>query len=381
MAFAVAHVGHDLHGAPVEGLDRLDRLVELLLRAHRVADGLVVLAQVDGDDVGALLREPDRVAPPLAVRRSRDEGDLALDPSRHVGILSSCTRTGQLAPPGRPCRPVTHLTTPWGAPSRTAFSGSVRQLPDERVGEQPPAVGEDGAAGVVRRRVQQATGDGVGGPQPPGGESRVSGSPSRSRRPSITASSARSSSSSSSDPAAGLSPAATRAACAAGCLTFHQRSPPTWLCAPGPIPHQLAFAQYSSLCRQRAAAAGRPVGDLVPLEPGAAEGRVGLLVAVGEDVVVGHRQLAAGDPPRQPGALLDDQRVGADVVDRRGEDDVQRGGPVGVGLPRCAVDQVEVDVLEARRRAPPWRPRPPGRGCAGGRARRARARRRTACPG
>ena len=39
---------------------------------------------------------------------------------------------------------------------------------------------------------------------------------------------------------------------AAGCLTFHQRRPPTWLCAPGPTPHQFALAQYSSLCRQRA---------------------------------------------------------------------------------------------------------------------------------
>ena len=80
--------------------------------------------------------------------------------------------------------------------------------------------------------------------------------------------------------------------------------------------------------------------------PAAAQRRVGLLVAVGEHVVVGHRQLAAGDPPGQPGAVLDDQRVGADVVDGRGEDGVERGGPVGVGLPRRAVDQVEVDVLE-----------------------------------
>ena len=32
--------------------------------------------------------------------------------------------------------------------------------------------------------------------------------------------------------------AASRPAYAAGCLTFHQRTPPTWLCAPGPTPHQ-----------------------------------------------------------------------------------------------------------------------------------------------
>ncbi len=40
---------------------------------------------------------------------------------------------------------------------------------------------------------------------------------------------------------------------APGCLTFHQRTPPTWLCAPGPAPHQSAPVQYSSLWRQRAA--------------------------------------------------------------------------------------------------------------------------------
>ena len=37
---------------------------------------------------------------------------------------------------------------------------------------------------------------------------------------------------------AGARPPARRAAYVAGCSTFHQRTPPTWLCAPGPIPHQ-----------------------------------------------------------------------------------------------------------------------------------------------
>ena len=37
---------------------------------------------------------------------------------------------------------------------------------------------------------------------------------------------------------AGLVAATSRSAYAAGCLTFHQRTPPTWLCAPGPTPHQ-----------------------------------------------------------------------------------------------------------------------------------------------
>ncbi len=43
---------------------------------------------------------------------------------------------------------------------------------------------------------------------------------------------------STSRPAPGECPVASRCAYAPGCLTFHHRTPPTWLCAPGPIPHQ-----------------------------------------------------------------------------------------------------------------------------------------------
>ncbi len=52
-------------------------------------------------------------------------------------------------------------------------------------------------------------------------------------------------------PAPGERPSASACAYAPGCFTFHQRTPPTWLCAPGPAPHQSAPRQYSSLCRQR----------------------------------------------------------------------------------------------------------------------------------
>ncbi len=48
--------------------------------------------------------------------------------------------------------------------------------------------------------------------------------------------------------------------------------------------------------------------------PARREPLVGQLVLVGEIVVVGHRQLAAADPPGQGGALLDDQRVRRQVV-------------------------------------------------------------------
>ena len=104
--------------------------------------------------------------------------------------------------------------------------------------------------------------------------------------------------------------------------------------------------------------------------PAAREPLVGEQVLVGEVVVVGHRQLAAADPPGQRGAVLDDQGVRRDVVGRAGQRRVERGLPVGERLPRRAVDQVEADLLEAGRPRPAdHRPGPaPGRGC--GRARR-----------
>lgn len=65
-------------------------------------------------------------------------------------------------------------------------------------------------------------------------------------------------------------------------------------------------------------------------------------------VVIGHRDLAAPDPPGQLCPLLDDQRVRGHMVRPRTDRRVQRGPPVVVGLPGRPVDQIEVDVLEAR---------------------------------
>ena len=42
------------------------------------------LADVDGDDVGALLGQPHRVAAALAARGAGDERDLALEPTSHA---------------------------------------------------------------------------------------------------------------------------------------------------------------------------------------------------------------------------------------------------------------------------------------------------------
>ena len=65
-----------------------------------------------------------------------------------------------------------------------------------------------------------------------------SGIPAANRTPSMRRSSTAPWPVTVSRPAAGLSPRSSRSAYARGCLTFHQRTPPTWLCPPGPIPHQ-----------------------------------------------------------------------------------------------------------------------------------------------
>src|SRR3569833_3647992 len=90
-----------------------------------------------------------------------------------------------------------------------------------------------------------------------------------------------------------------------------------------------------------------PVGDLVPAEPVSAERGVGGEVAVGHRVVVGRGQLTAAYARGQAGAVLDDERVRGDVVGPGGDGGVEAGLPVGVALAGRAVDQVEVDVVEA----------------------------------
>ena len=98
------------------------------------------------------------------------------------------------------------------------------------------------------------------------------------------------------------------------------------------------------------AAAGpvaRPVRHLVPREAGPAELLVGVKVLVGEIVVVRHRKLATGDPARQSGAGLDDQRVRRDVVGRARQGCLDGELPVLERLARSAIDEVEADLAEA----------------------------------
>src|SRR5262249_61272183 len=105
--------------------------------------------------------------------------------------------------------------------------------------------------------------------------------------------------------------------------------------------------------------AGRPVGDLIPGHAVGAENLIGDQVAVGHRVVVGGRHVPPADPRRQRGTLLDDQRVGGDVVGAGRQGRRQRLPPVGVALARGAVDQVQADVREPGLARPPRAPRRP----------------------
>ena len=77
----VAHVDLRRDDALAGLLDELRGLLEVLRCRHRVADRREVLTPVDGDDVGALLGQPNRVAAALPARGAGDEGDLSLNAS------------------------------------------------------------------------------------------------------------------------------------------------------------------------------------------------------------------------------------------------------------------------------------------------------------
>jgi len=77
----------------------------------------------------------------------------------------------------------------------------------------------------------------------PAADSSSSGQPEASRVSSMIRSVRRSAGVRTSRACPGLTPAARRAAYAAGCRTFHHRVPPMWLCAPGPTHHQSPLVQ------------------------------------------------------------------------------------------------------------------------------------------
>ena len=84
----IANVGLGGDNPPVQRLDLLDGLFQIARRRHPVGHRVDLLAQVDGDDVGALLGQPHGVAAPLAAGCPGDEGDLALNASGHGFVLS-----------------------------------------------------------------------------------------------------------------------------------------------------------------------------------------------------------------------------------------------------------------------------------------------------
>jgi len=82
----VPHVRLDRDDPPVERLDLLDRLGEVVGGGVRIGEVRDRSADVDGDDVGALLRQPYRVAAALATGGTGDEGDLACDTSHGCSL-------------------------------------------------------------------------------------------------------------------------------------------------------------------------------------------------------------------------------------------------------------------------------------------------------
>ena len=88
----VTHVDLRGHDAAILGLDQVGGFGEVVRCRVRVSHVVDRSADVERDDVGALLRQPHRVAAALTPRGTADQGDLALYPPGHhattVGSVS-----------------------------------------------------------------------------------------------------------------------------------------------------------------------------------------------------------------------------------------------------------------------------------------------------
>jgi len=71
----VTHIRLRCDDPAVERFDLLDRLSQVLRCRHGVRHCLDLSADVNGNDVRALLRQSDRVTTALTTRRAGDEGD------------------------------------------------------------------------------------------------------------------------------------------------------------------------------------------------------------------------------------------------------------------------------------------------------------------
>ena len=103
-------------------------------------------------------------------------------------------------------------------------------------------------------------------------------------------------------------------------------------------------------------ARARPVRDLVPAHAGGVQTVVGQLVLLGLVVVVGRGAFAGGDHLAERRARLHGERVRAHVGGPECERGVEGGLPVGDALAGRAVDQIQVDALDAGVAGPADRP-------------------------
>ena len=76
----------DLGGvdAAVVALDQIGGLGQVFRRGKRNRDAVDLFTDVDGDDVGALLRQPHSVCAALSAGSAGDESDLAFNTSSHI---------------------------------------------------------------------------------------------------------------------------------------------------------------------------------------------------------------------------------------------------------------------------------------------------------
>jgi hypothetical protein len=88
----VTNVGLAGDDAPPQRFDLLNRLLQVLRSRHRIGHRVDLLAYVDGDDIGTLLSEPDRVATALTARGPGDECNLAVELSHFYLLIPG--RTG-----------------------------------------------------------------------------------------------------------------------------------------------------------------------------------------------------------------------------------------------------------------------------------------------
>ena len=103
---------------------KLGGLLEIFRGGQRVADGLDVFAEVDGDDVGALFGQPNRVAAALAACGAGDECDLAFNASHGRSFRTDSGAVGFAMVSGRSALP-----PGWRADASAAVSVSRISLP------------------------------------------------------------------------------------------------------------------------------------------------------------------------------------------------------------------------------------------------------------